>query len=204
MLVLIVLLVIAGGVALAVWQPWREFSAPAASPSASAPAPSPSGSSTSPAATPSSSPSATATAAPAPSASASTIAVCTSGDIVVTAVTDKSSYGGDEKPQLSIGLVNNGDAACVMNVGTATQSFTIASGTDTWWRSTDCQTEPSDQIVQLEPGQSVTSVTPLTWDRTRSSVGSCEGDRPNALPGYYNMTVSIGGIDSEPAQFRLR
>jgi len=124
--------------------------------------------------------------------------------VTVTAVTDRDSYGGDQDPQLTIRLENEGDTACAMNVGTAAQAFTISSGTDVWWRSTDCQSEPSDQIVQLEPGQSVSSVEPLVWDRTRSSVSTCDGDRPRALAGYYNLVVTVGGIDSEERQFRLR
>ncbi len=211
---LIVLLLVAAGVALAVWQPWRALadvfaaptapaSTPPADPSADAsPAStqSPAGSETAAAETPAAETPTAVAASPSPSA---TYAVCSSGDIAVTAVMDQNSYGAGEQPQLSMTLVNEGDEACIMNVGTATQSFVIESGTDTWWRSTDCQSEPSDHIVQLEAGQSVSSVTPITWDRTRSSVDTCEGDRAAARPGYYNLVVSIGGIESDPRQFRL-
>ena len=65
------------------------------------------------------------------------------------AVTDKDSYGGDELPKLSITISNEGDEPCLMNVGTTTQKFEITSGSDVWWRSTDCQTESSDQVVQI-------------------------------------------------------
>lgn len=203
------LLLVVVGVVLAVWQPWRAAgdtpaaaTSPSPSPDGGSPSPTPSGS-PSAAATPT--PDATASEDPAPSPDPSaTIAVCTSGDIVVTAITDKGSYGAGEKPQLSISLVNNGDVDCAMDVGTAAQTFTVASGTDTWWRSTDCQKEPSNQFVTLAPGRVVTSVEPLVWDRTRSAVGTCTSDRPQAQPGYYNLTVSIGGIESEPRQFELR
>ena len=204
---------IAAGVVLAVWQPWRAAGDSAAAPS------SPTTPTTAVTTGPASPPAASETAGPKPTESkptepaptdsatpdaSATIAVCSSGEVTVTAKTDKTSYGSDQKPKLSITLTNEGDQPCVMNVGTATQTFIIESGTDTWWRSTDCQSESSDQIVQVEPGASVSSVTPLTWDRTRSSVDTCSGDRSRALPGYYNLTVAIGGIDSEPAQFRLR
>jgi len=119
-------------------------------------------------------------------------------------VTDRDAYASDEKPQLSIVLSNEGEDACAMDVGTASQVFTISSGTDVWWRSTDCQSDSNEQIVQLEPGQTVSSVAPLVWDRTRSSTDTCKGDRAPARSGYYNLVVSVGGIESEERQFRLR
>jgi hypothetical protein len=208
----LVLLLLIAAVALSLWRPWEAWgqagAAPAESqtprPSATASGPEESASPTpTPQQTPAEeSPSPSPDPSPDPSA---TLAVCTSGDISVSAVTDKESYGAGEKPQLSISIVNNGDTECVMNVGTAAQAFTIASGTDTWWRSTDCQKKPSDQMVTLEPGKTVKSVEPLIWDRTRSSVDTCDGDRPTARgDGYYNLTVTIGGIESEPRQFYLR
>lgn len=206
--VLVAVLLVGGVVALVIWRPWEGMvaappasaSSPPATPERT-PTPTETAASTSPAAA--TSPAAT-SPAPTPSGSASSIPLCSSGDVTVTAVTDRDSYGGDQDPQLTIRLENEGDTACAMNVGTAAQAFTISSGTDVWWRSTDCQSEPSDQIVQLEPGQSVSSVEPLVWDRTRSSVSTCDGDRPRALAGYYNLVVTVGGIDSEERQFRLR
>lgn len=206
-MLLLVLLVVGAGVTLALWRPWEGGAAaapqptspgPSGTPTTASPDASPSASSSAPA--PSESPSGAAS----PSASATTMPVCSSGDVTVSAVTDRDSYGAGEEPRLSIRMENSGDTACAINVGTSAQSFTISSGTDVWWRSTDCQTEPSDQVVQLDPGQTVSSVEPLVWDRTRSSVSTCEDDRPRALAGYYNLVVSVGGIDSEETQFRLR
>ncbi|WP_284528681.1 hypothetical protein [Microbacterium sp. T2.11-28] len=200
---LLVVLVIGAAVALALWRPWEGSAAAAPSPSSSGTAASPDASPSASAGAPAT-PSGTPSAAASPSPSASTMPVCSSGDVTVSAVTDRDSYSAGAEPQLSIRMENGGDTACAINVGTAAQSFTISSGTDVWWRSTDCQTEPSDQIVQLDPGQTVSSVEPLVWDRTRSSVSTCDDDRPRALAGYYNLVVSVGGIDSEPTQFRLR
>lgn len=208
--VLLVLLLIVAGVVLAVWQPWRasgEGPSPSARPATTptadvSPVPTPSVTQTpdeEPEAEPEDDPEETPTPEPSP-----TLAVCGAGAVTVSAVTDKQSYAAGEKPKLSIHLVNEGDEECVINVGTAAQAFVVASGTDTWWRSTDCQKKPSDQIVKLEPGRVVESVSPLQWDRTRSSVDTCEGDRPSAQPGYYNLTVTVGGIESDPRQFRLR
>lgn len=121
------------------------------------------------------------------------------------AVTDRESYGAGELPKLSITLSNDTDTPCLINVGTATQAFVISSGSDTWWRSTDCQSESSDQVVQLAAGQTVSSITPLEWDRTRSAVDTCATARPQARAGYFHLSVSIGGIEAADTRaFELR
>ncbi len=214
---MLLLLLVVAAVVLAIWQPWRAAAADAGR----APGPSPSApSSTIPAPsmqTPTESPTdaapeeatendATGDAEPAPDASATPIPACTTGDISVLAVTDKDVYGSGELPQLTITLSNTSDEPCLINVGTAKQSFVITSGSDTWWRSTDCQTESSDQVVQLAAGQTVSSVTPLAWDRTRSSTETCDStSRPQAPAGYFHLQVSIGGIvGADTRVFQLR
>lgn len=219
LVVLLALAAVVAAVVLAIWQPWRSSAAPLAGPS-------PSGSSSAAAESPAESPDATPVATslaeespsaaasetapapqPAPSASASPgILACTTADLTVLAVTDKESYGAGELPQLSITLSNTSAVPCLINVGTATQSFVVTSGSDTWWRSTDCQSESSDQVVQLAAGQTVSSVTPLVWDRTRSAVDTCgSSSRPAAPAGYFHLQVSIGGIQgADTAMFRLR
>lgn len=137
---------------------------------------------------------------PTPSLSATPVAEpCIERDIDVVPLASKDSYGGDEKPAFSIRLTNNGETDCTLNVGTSAQVFTVTSGSDTWWRSTDCQSEPSDMIVLIEAGQTVESAAPLVWDRTRSAVGTCDDDtRPRAAGGgaSYHLEVEIGGIPS--------
>jgi|UPI0003824BE6 cytoskeletal protein RodZ len=131
---------------------------------------------------------------------------CVASDIAVQAVTSADTYSGDDSPQFTIKLTNNGPD-CTLNVGTSGQSFTVTSGDDVWWRSTDCQSEPSDMIVTIAAGQTVSSAAPLAWDRTRSAVGTCADEtRPRAPGGgaSYNLSVEIGGIPStQPKQFLL-
>jgi len=207
LVLLIGILVVAALVWLFIAQPWNGNAAPAPSPSRSA---------TTPAPTPSSTPSEGADGAAAdganadavdPAASAEGVPACTNDDVAIEALTDQSSYAADQNPQLSIRLTNTSGAECAINVGTSGQSFTITSGNDTWWRSTDCQSEPSDMIVTIAAGQTVTSATPITWDRTRSSVDSCQdANRAKAPAGgaSYHLAVAIGGIPSTmTAQFLL-
>jgi len=115
----------------------------------------------------------------------------------VEALSDADTYAAGQNPQLSIRLTNEGEVDCTLNVGTTTQVFAVTSGDDVWWRSTDCQSEPSDMIATIAAGQSVSSATPVVWDRTRSSVSTCDaGNRPVAPGGgaSYHVTVEIGGI----------
>jgi len=145
---------------------------------------------------------------PAPTSTADAGPVpCTASEVQVTAVTDHDSYSADESPQLSISLTNRSSKDCTMNVGTTTQSFTITSGSDTWWRSTDCQQTPSDAVQTIKAGATITSSTPVVWDRTRSSVDTCAATDRQRAPGggaAYRLTVSIGGFQStNPMQFLL-
>ena len=132
---------------------------------------------------------------------------CTAAEVQVTAVADHDSYSADENPKLSITLTNSSAKDCTMNVGTTTQAFTITSGNDTWWRSTDCQQTPSDAVQTIKAGATITSSTPVVWDRTRSSVDTCEATDRQRAPGggaAYRLTVSIGGFQStNPVQFLL-
>ncbi|MCX6502839.1 MAG: hypothetical protein NT132_10650 [Microbacterium sp.] len=199
----LLLLVIVGVVWLLIAQPWRgdQAAAPTPAPSVSTPSATPTVStSAGPDTAEDAEAAATATAPP-----ADTLPECTPGDVTVEAVTDQSTYAAGQNPQFSIRLTNTGDD-CAMNVGTTTQSFIVTSGSEAYWRSTDCQTEPSDMIVTITAGQTVTSATPVVWDRTRSSVDSCDGVRANAPANgaSYHLAVAIGGITSATtAQFLL-
>ncbi|WP_067249978.1 hypothetical protein [Microbacterium resistens] len=124
---------------------------------------------------------------------------CQAAGIAVEAVTDASSYGPDVQPQLSISLTNTGAQDCTINVGTTQQRFEIKSGDDVWWRSTDCQQNPSDMVVTLKAGSTVTSSQPVVWDRTRSTPETCGSAERQRAPGggaTYHLSVSIGGFDS--------
>lgn len=188
---ILVIAVIAAGVWVLVTRPWEGAPEPAAETSETAET------------TPSSTPAATEEeeATPSPTGSETPgVVACEAADIEVTAVTDAEAYGEGELPQLSISLTNNGTTDCTINVGTSTQQFVITSGDDVWWRSTDCQENPSDMIVTLTAGEKVTSAEPIVWDRTRSSVDTCDDEnRPRARAGgaSYHVAVSIGGFDSK-------
>lgn len=177
------------GVWLAIAQPWAQGAdqpAPATSASET-PSAAPSGDAESP------SPKPTEPTVPATPA----IVACTAKDVEVAAVTDADTYGAGVLPKLSISLTNKSTTDCTMDVGSTTQTFTVMSGSDVWWRSTDCQENPSSMIVTLKAGTTVTSKDPVTWDRTRSSVETCSQENRQRAPGggaSYHVEVAIGGF----------
>jgi hypothetical protein len=157
---------------------------------AAAGTPSPTPSAAAPAATPAATPAADPAAVPA----------CAPGQVQVAAVTDKADYAPEEFPQLSWTISNVGAAPCTLNVGTKAQVFTVSSGSDTIWTSTDCQSDGADAPYTLPPassGVAPTTVTPIPWERERSSPDTCgDEDRPAAVGGgaTYHFDVSVGGF----------
>lgn len=195
---LIVLLAAIGiGIWLFIAQPWAQ--------AADGPTPTPSSSETS-ATSESPSPDADASTDPASPSPETTdpdappaIVACQAKDIEVAAVTDADTYASGVLPKLSISLTNKGTTDCTMDVGSTTQVFTVMSGSDVWWRSTDCQENPSSMIATLTAGTTVTSKDPVSWDRTRSSVETCAQENRQRAPGggaSYHVEVSIGGFKS--------
>ena len=131
---------------------------------------------------------------------------CAEKNVVVEAVTDKTVYEAGEQPQLSVTITNTGKNTCVLNAGTKAQVFTISSGSDVYWTSTDCQVDPIDAEVSLTPDTPISSTVPLLWDRTRSSPDTCEGGREAAPAGgaSYHLSVSVDGFESDTTkQFLL-
>jgi hypothetical protein len=130
------------------------------------------------------------------------VAACAAGNISISPVTDATNYEAGANPQLSFTITNTGSEACKINAGTSQQIYTITSGDETYWVSTDCQTDPSDTEAVLEPGVPVSS-TPFTWDRTRSSADSCSSTTRPQVPAAgasYHLNVQVAGIDSSESQ----
>lgn len=125
-------------------------------------------------------------------------APCKPANIKVEALTDATSYAAGKHPLLSLSLTNTGPKSCTMNAGTSKQVYTITSGSETYWVSTDCQKDPVDTKVLLAPNKTVTS-TPIPWDRTRSDPSTCDAKRDPVPAGgaSYHLKTSVDGISSE-------
>jgi hypothetical protein len=133
------------------------------------------------------------------------VAACTAEQVTLTAVTDKGGYDAGEQPMLSMTITNIGAAPCTINAGTEAQEYIIASGSEKYWSSRDCQTNPAAAEVTLDPGVPK-STTPFAWDRTRSATDTCTADRPAVAAGgaSYHLTVKLGDLESATSkQFLL-
>lgn len=109
------------------------------------------------------------------------------------------AYGSSAKPALSFSIKYTGFTECFYNVGTNSQVFTITSGAETYWKSTDCQTGASETLAIFKPGQTETSA-PFAWNRVISPSrdgGTCDAKSPAApKPASYNLRVSVGSANS--------
>jgi len=123
---------------------------------------------------------------------------CDMSAVDVEAITDSSSYNASTQPKMSFSITNTGSKPCTFDVGTAKQVFTITSGNEVYWTSTDCQTGAKSTVVMLEPGKTLTSV-PIAWDRTRSDPSTCAAtNRPPVPAGgaSYHLKVQVDGVTS--------
>lgn len=131
-------------------------------------------------------------------------AECNPAVLQLDAVTDKSEYAAGETPMISMTLTNNGTVPCTINAGTDVQELVVGSGEDQYWSSKDCQTNPAAAPITLEPGVPQ-STSPIPWERVRSSVDTCDQERPEVTAGgaSYHLTVRLGDIESERKRFLL-
>jgi hypothetical protein len=140
-----------------------------------------------------------------PPADSDVVAACTPEQVQLTAVTDKGGYNAGEQPLLSMTITNTGAAACSIDASTDQQEYVIASGSEQYWSSKDCQGEPVVAEAVLEPGVPK-STTPFAWDRTRSSATTCDATRPPVAAGgaSYHLSVRLGELESaDTKQFVL-
>lgn len=146
-----------------------------------------------------------ATPTPTPTVDVSDYKECSTKNLEVLPVLDSVDYQAGVLPNLSLTIQNTGKTACFYNVGTSAQELTITSGAETYWVSTDCQSEKSDTVAILEPGVVYPSA-PIVWERQRSSPDTCGGERevvPAGGASYY-LTTKVGGVSSKSsAQFLL-
>ncbi|AWB90065.1 hypothetical protein [Homoserinimonas hongtaonis] len=127
---------------------------------------------------------------------------CRPQSVKIEAIADKTAYAAGVIPQLSLQLTNIGASPCTVNAGTTQQVFEVGSGEEAYWLSTDCQTEPVDAPVVLEPNTPL-STAPLAWDRTRSSPCDNSNTAVPAGDATYYFVVKLGELESEPVYFRL-
>lgn len=143
-------------------------------------------------------------AAPAPTTSAAAAGPkpCAAEALGLTLAADGASYPASALPTLTVTLVNNGPAGCVVDAGEAQREIVVMSGTDRIWSSRDCASGAAlTRELLLAPG--TPDSTTVQWQRTRSAAG-CPGGQPAALKGTYSATLTLAGVSSQPAVFVLQ
>lgn len=161
------------------------------------------GSGNTPAPTPSGTPSSTPT--PGSTGAAGDTVECDPAKVAVTPITDAASYDPGVPVTLSFTLQSSMTEPCLISAGSDVQVFTVTSGDEVIWTSTDCQTEQQEATTILQPG--VPKQGPqVTWDRTRSSPDTCSTAREQVVGGgaSYHLSVAVGDAESaETKQFLL-
>lgn len=126
---------------------------------------------------------------------------CMSEDIKVAASTLQSTHGPSQNPVLIMTIKNEGKFDCTVNVGTSQQEFTVMSGNDRIFSTSDCLAEPSDVELTMPAGSSETAR--FTWERVRSAPG-CKVVSAKPRPGWYGFTAKLGDHTSKKASFELK
>ncbi|MPY12151.1 DUF4232 domain-containing protein [Arthrobacter bussei] len=212
--VLVVAVLAIGGMALAgtLGRTGGATAGASTSPEAPTAAPAPSGTATSApsAQAPSAPPTAAPTAAPTatPSAGPTTASPgptpsdgCAAAQVVVSAETDRESYGSGESPVLVLVVRNEGEKPCTVNVGTSQMAFEITSDGERIFSSTDCQQGSQDLERTIAPGGEERAT--FQWTRNRTVPGCTVVDEePGA--GDYTVITRLGARSSASVDFTLQ
>jgi hypothetical protein len=126
---------------------------------------------------------------------------CIAGDVVVTASTAQANHGPAENPVLVMTIKNAGTTECMVNVGTSQQDFSVMSGADRIFSTSDCVEDPTDTEIMIKPGASESAR--FAWTRVRSAPG-CKFVAAKPRPGTYGFTAKLGDVSSETVRFELR
>jgi hypothetical protein len=118
----------------------------------------------------------------------------------VTVKTDKTAYPANARPKFTVLVENKGGAACSVDLGPRSLVWTVKSGDDRIWSSTDCLTGGAPDIVQLQPNQSTTRT--YDWRRVRSRP-ACPSGQPAVKAGYYKVSATVVGAGPSSYAFRL-
>ena len=128
---------------------------------------------------------------------------CEQNLVTVTATTDKATYAAGENPLLTLKVTNGNKVPCKVNIGTSQMEFLVTSGSDRIFSSTDCQTDSTDLVKTIAPGQSETANFP--WERNRTVQGCAPVEaKPGAGGAYYVFTARLANKTSPKAVFQLK
>ena len=138
----------------------------------------------------------TTTASPTPS-----LPKCPDASLTLAVSTDHRVYPAGALPKFTLDLANTGTTTCSVNVGSDSRDFTVTSGTDRIWSSSDC-TKKTPNVAPFQAKESVGYT--HVWNRQRSTPVGCAAQGTAARPGTYKVVAHVGGKTSAAAVFELR
>lgn len=142
---------------------------------------------------------ATATATPSGS-TAATGTPCLDSDLEVSVTAAQGTYPVSGPVEFVMKIANNSAAACVRDVGTAANTFTVTSGGFDVWTSDACAEPGESQQELIPPGEAF--AVKGTWDAKVTADG-CGASASAAQAGAYEVKASNGDVSSESVQFTL-
>ena len=125
---------------------------------------------------------------------------CAPGDIVLSLVSSKSSYGAGEDPRFEVYVVSTAPAACTFGLGPATLQVQVMSAGRIVWDSADCARGDGTRVGTLKRG--VPSRESITWNRT-STLPGCSTLATSVRSGTYQVRVRDGGATSAVLVIKL-
>jgi hypothetical protein len=126
---------------------------------------------------------------------------CRAQDMSVTVSTDAEVYPADVEPSFSLTVANESETTCRRDVGQQALELRVSSRGSRVWSSDDCSPDGGKDVVEFEPGESVSQT--VTWSRQTSQPGCPDGE-PFADPGQYEVLARNLKLLSEPATFTLQ
>jgi hypothetical protein len=125
---------------------------------------------------------------------------CLNSAILVEATTDSGVYNVGAKPVLTLTIENQGNVACLRDVGPKANELKVESGGYHVWSSDDCSNNKKVRVVTLKPGDKVQST--ITWNGRLSQKG-CPDIKKVAQPGRYAVIGKNLSVRSEPTPFAI-
>lgn len=125
---------------------------------------------------------------------------CSPGDIVLSLLSNKSSYRAGEDPRFEVYVVSTGQAACTFELGPAKLQVQVMSAGRIVWDSADCARGDSTRVGTLRRG--VPSQESITWNRT-STLPGCVRLASSVRPGTYQVRVKAGTTTSAVLAIKL-
>lgn len=133
---------------------------------------------------------------------ASAVQACGPSDVTITTVANPADVPAGALPVFDANLAQDGASACMIDTAAKGTELLVTSGSDRIYSSTDCAEDNTIATTQLILQPGATENLSVTWNRQRS-LPDCATVTAEPGAGTYKAKLTIQGIESEEATFRL-